>query len=72
MAQKYGKIFSLKLINKTVVVLSSIDAIHFILEKNSAKSSDRPPYFISEYVEGGRDTNMLAYVIFPGQKIKEY
>jgi hypothetical protein len=59
MAQKYGKIYSLKLTSKTVIVLSTIDAIQFVLEKNSAKSSDRPTYFISEYIQGSTDMNML-------------
>jgi hypothetical protein len=60
MAQKYGKIYSLKLASKTVIVLSTVDSIQFVLEKNSAKSADRPPYFITEYVQGTADANMLG------------
>ncbi|KAG8941724.1 hypothetical protein FRC03_004040 [Tulasnella sp. 419] len=41
-AKQYGEIFSLKVSSKTIVVLSSPDAVIHVMEKNGAITSDKP------------------------------
>jgi hypothetical protein len=51
-----GPIFSLKLGNQTLVVLSSADSVKDLLDKRSGIYSGRPPLFIRDY---GDDLNIL-------------
>ncbi|KAG8910429.1 hypothetical protein FRC02_007210 [Tulasnella sp. 418] len=41
-AKQYGEIFSLKVSSKTIIVLSSPDAVIHVMEKNGAITSDKP------------------------------
>ncbi|KAF9011144.1 cytochrome P450 [Cyathus striatus] len=51
-ANYYGDVYSLKLGSTTMIVLSSIDAIRYVIEKNTALTSDRPPNHIANAVTG--------------------
>jgi hypothetical protein len=45
-----------------MVVLNSIEAIRQILDKDTAKSADRPPSLLGDYVEGRYSKNLLMCV----------
>ncbi|KAG8921947.1 hypothetical protein FRC03_004745 [Tulasnella sp. 419] len=54
-ARQYGSVFSLKVSSGTVVVLSSMEAVYEIMEKNGSITSDRPnrAHLIRIFGEGG-------------------
>jgi hypothetical protein len=62
-ALEYGNIFSLKLFNTTVVVLSSYEEFRQIIDKNSALTSDRPPMHFAKALEG-KNNNLALLVLF--------
>ncbi|KDQ24173.1 hypothetical protein PLEOSDRAFT_1108627 [Pleurotus ostreatus PC15] len=51
-AKEYGDIFSLKIFNETIVVLSSAEALRAILDKQGAVTGNRPKSHIIERTEG--------------------
>jgi cytochrome P450 len=57
-AKQYGGIYSVKMADKTVVILTSFETVHDILEKNSAASSDRPNFHLIRMVEGDENLNL--------------
>lgn len=61
MARQYGDVYSLKIINSTVVVLSSTTAIRDIMDKNSAIVSDRPASHFAQEVTGGNHMGASRY-----------
>ena len=64
MAHQYGNVYSLKVINSTVIVLSSTAAIREIMEKNSAIVSGRlASHFIQE-ITGGNHMGASRYSEF--------
>ncbi|KAK4939634.1 hypothetical protein LTR10_020134 [Elasticomyces elasticus] len=52
-AQEYGPVYSLILGTKTVIVLSSDEAVKDLLDKKSAIYSDRPDMFIGQKIASG-------------------
>ena len=64
MARQYGDVYSLKIINSTVLVLSSTTAIREIMEKNSAIVSDRPASHFAEEITGGNHMGASRYSEF--------
>ena len=64
MARQYGDVYSLKIINSTMVVLSSTNAIREIMDKNSAIVSDRPPSHFAQEVTGGNHMGASRYSEF--------
>lgn len=61
MARKYGDVYSLKIINSTVVVLSSATAVKEIMDKNSAIVSDRPASHFAQEITGGNHMGASRY-----------
>lgn len=61
MARQYGDVYSLKVINSTVIVLSSTTAIKEVMEKNSAIVSDRPASHFAQEVTGGNHMGASRY-----------
>ena len=61
MARQYGDVYSMKIINSTLVVLSSTMAIREIMDKNSAIVSDRPASHFSEEITGGNHMGASRY-----------
>ncbi|KAG8971503.1 hypothetical protein FRB90_010479, partial [Tulasnella sp. 427] len=51
-AAKYGDVFSLKLVNGTVTVLNSLEAVWHVMELQSKATSNRPPSTIARLVAG--------------------
>ncbi|KAG9042589.1 hypothetical protein FS837_010669 [Tulasnella sp. UAMH 9824] len=49
-ARTYGEIFSLKLVNGTVVVLNSLESVRNVFEQQGSMTSDRPPSTIARMV----------------------
>ncbi|KAF2129630.1 putative cytochrome P450 monooxygenase [Dothidotthia symphoricarpi CBS 119687] len=52
-AQTYGDIFSLKILNRTVVVISSAAAVKHILDSNGAHTGNRPRSVLVQRVTNG-------------------
>jgi hypothetical protein len=52
-AHEYGPVFSLMLGSKTMIVLSSDQAIKDLLDKRSAIYSDRPDLFMGQTILSG-------------------
>jgi hypothetical protein len=61
MARQYGDIYSLKIVNSTVVVLSSTTAIREIMDGHSAIVSDRPPSHFAQEITGGNHMGASRY-----------
>jgi hypothetical protein len=61
MARRYGDVYSLKIINSTVIVLSSTTAIREIMDKNSAIVSDRPASHFAQEITGGNHMGASRY-----------
>jgi hypothetical protein len=62
-AREYGEIFSLKIGSQTVVVLSSAQAVHEVMDKNSGVTADRPPnHFVNIMTDG---LNLVLCVPLP-------
>ncbi|KAF9647627.1 cytochrome P450 [Thelephora ganbajun] len=61
MARQYGDVYSMKIINSTVVVLSSTTAIREIMDKNSAIVSDRPASHFAQEITGGNHMGASRY-----------
>ena len=49
-ARKYGDIFSLKIMNQTVIVLNSPSALKEVIDKRSASSSNRPKSILADMI----------------------
>lgn len=49
-AKQYGDIYSLKVMNKTMIVLNSPSAIKEIIDKNGAASSNRPHSILADMI----------------------
>jgi len=64
MARQYGDVYSLKIINSTIVVLSSTTAIREIMDKNSAIVSDRVASHFAQEVTGGNHMGASRYSKF--------
>lgn len=64
MARQYGDMYSLKIINSTVIVLSSTTAIREIMDKNSAIVSDRPASHFAQEITGGNHIGASRYSRF--------
>ena len=64
MARQYGDLYSLKIINSTVIVLSSITAIREIMDRNSAIVSDRPVSHFAQEITGGNHIGASRYSRF--------
>ncbi|KAK5024772.1 hypothetical protein LTR13_010741 [Exophiala sideris] len=62
-AQEYGPVYSLILGTKTVIVLSSDEAVKDLLDKKSAIYSDRPDMFIGQKIASG-DLRLVVMVIY--------
>ncbi|KAG8939936.1 hypothetical protein FRC03_005898 [Tulasnella sp. 419] len=68
-SRKYGSVYSLKFGSNTVIVISSLDAIHEIMEKNGASTGSRPEFApILRFSGPGR------YVLFKpyGNEVRKY
>ncbi|KAI4217826.1 MAG: hypothetical protein L6R36_009257 [Xanthoria steineri] len=52
-AQQYGDIFSLKIFNQTVVVVSSAAAVKHILDANGTRTGNRPQSVLTQRVTNG-------------------
>ncbi|KAJ7359893.1 cytochrome P450 [Mycena albidolilacea] len=52
-ARKYGGLFSLKIGNDTVVVLTDAAAVKELLDKRSSTTANRPPSYVGELVTDG-------------------
>ncbi|KAJ7805424.1 cytochrome P450 [Mycena olivaceomarginata] len=52
-ARKYGGLFSLKIGNDTVVVLTDAAAVKELLDKRSSTTANRPPSYVGELVTNG-------------------
>ncbi|KAJ7772816.1 cytochrome P450 [Mycena olivaceomarginata] len=52
-ARKYGGLFSLKIGNDTVVVLTDAAAVKELMDKRSSTTVDRPPSYVGELITGG-------------------
>ena len=64
MARQYGEVYSLKIVNSTVVVLSSTAAIKEIMDKHSAIVSDRPASHFAQEITGGNHMGASRYSEF--------
>ena len=64
MARQYGDIYSLKISNSTLIVLSSTTVIREVMDKNSAIVSDRPPSHFAEEITGGNHMGASRYSEF--------
>lgn len=64
MARQYGDIYSLKISNSTLIVLSSTTAIREIMDKNSAIVSDRPASHFAEEITSGNHMGASRYSRF--------
>ena len=64
MARQYGNVYSMKIINSTIVVLSSTATIREIMDKNSAIVSDRPASHFAEEITGGNHMGASRYSEF--------
>lgn len=60
-ARDYGEIFSVKVMNRTVVVLSSPRAVYEVMEKNAQTMADRPTQYIGHLLTGGMMVGMAPY-----------
>ena len=61
MARQYGDVYSMKIINSTLIVLSSTTAVKEIMDKNSAIVSDRPASHFAEEITGGNHMGASRY-----------
>ena len=61
LARQYGDMYSLKISNSTVVVLSSTTVIREIMDKNSAIVSDRPASHFAQEITGGNHIGASRY-----------
>ena len=61
MARQYGDVYSMKIINSTLIVLSSTTAVKEIMDKNSAIVSDRPASHFAEEITGGNHLGASRY-----------
>ncbi|KAJ7359864.1 cytochrome P450 [Mycena albidolilacea] len=52
-ARKYGSLFSLKIGNDTVVVLTGAAAVKELMDKRGGTTVDRPPSYVGELITGG-------------------
>ncbi|KAJ7859331.1 cytochrome P450 [Mycena olivaceomarginata] len=52
-ARKYGGLFSLKIGNDTVVVLTDAAAVKELMDKRSSTTADRPPSYVGELITDG-------------------
>ncbi|KAJ7807024.1 cytochrome P450 [Mycena olivaceomarginata] len=52
-ARKYGGLFSLKIGNDTVVVLTDAAAVKELMDKRSSTTADRPPSYVVELITDG-------------------
>jgi len=64
MARQYGDVYSMKISNSTLIVLSSVTAIREIMDKNSAIVSDRPASHFAEEITGGNHMGASRYSPF--------
>lgn len=60
-ARRYGGIYSLKVLSRTVIILMDPTAVYELLEKRSASTSDRAISFIAETVAGGMHLAFARY-----------
>ena len=56
-AQLYGDIFSLKIFNRTVIVVSSVAAVKQVLDTNGSRTGNRPQSVLTQRVH--KDLNMI-------------
>ena len=61
MARQYGDVYSMKISNSTLIVLSSTAAVREIMDKNSAVVSDRPASHFAEEITGGNHMGASRY-----------
>ncbi|KAJ7359848.1 cytochrome P450 [Mycena albidolilacea] len=60
-ARKYGGLFSLKIGNDTVVVLTDVAAVKELLDKRSSTTADRPPSYVSQLVTDGLNMALASF-----------
>jgi hypothetical protein len=63
MAREYGDVYSLKIASGTVVVLSSVAAVHEVMENNSSVVSDRPANHLAHELYEGKGIAFARYGI---------
>ncbi|KAJ7859327.1 cytochrome P450 [Mycena olivaceomarginata] len=68
-AKKYGGLFSLKIGNDTVVVLTDAAAVKELMDKRSSTTADRPPSYVGELITDGQHM-ALARFSSPAWKIE--
>ncbi|KAI0800113.1 CyP450 monooxygenase [Fomes fomentarius] len=61
LCQTYGEIVHLDALGQHIIILGSQEAISEILDKRSAKYSDRPPSAMSDLIDMGWDMGLLNY-----------
>lgn len=61
-AAEYGPIFSLKLANQTMIVLTGPAEVKELLDRRSATTSNRPPLHVAnEVITNGRHLLAMPY-----------
>ncbi|CAL1706645.1 unnamed protein product [Somion occarium] len=60
-ARQYGDLFSLKIGNSTIVVVSSAKMLRECMDSRGATMSDRPHVYVAELVNGGLDMPWSHY-----------
>lgn len=61
-AEEYGPIFSLKLANQTMIVLTGAQEVKELLDRRSATTSDRPPLHVAnELITNGHHLLAMNY-----------
>ncbi|KAJ7359853.1 cytochrome P450 [Mycena albidolilacea] len=60
-ARKYGGLFSLKIGNGTVVVLTDVAAVKELLDKRSSTTADRPPSYVGDLVSDGLNMALASF-----------
>jgi cytochrome P450 len=67
-AKKYGKIYSLKVFNSNIIVLSDPEIVGQLLDKKGAIYSDRPENHVAMHVTSGHHFSFEQHS--PGWKLK--
>ncbi|KAL0571956.1 hypothetical protein V5O48_010008 [Marasmius crinis-equi] len=60
-SKTYGDVFHLKVLNRNIVVLNSMESAHELLEKRSQNYSCRPPFPVVDTMGLGRMLGFLQY-----------
>ncbi|KAK1219363.1 hypothetical protein PQX77_017887 [Marasmius sp. AFHP31] len=60
-ARQYGDIYSLKLGPGTAIVLTGMEAVEELMQKQSANTADRPPSYIAEITTDGLNMALSRY-----------